>query len=119
YGCATSNALRGPDATIVSLPAVTTFALPLTGAASICVPSFAASARTFADASSDTLEQSTRSFGLRDLLSRPSGPRQTAIRSSDVDTVVNTMSQARSSSTEAAIDPPSSASGSTLLRVRL
>ena len=72
-GCATSNALRGPDATIVSLPAETTFALPLTGAASICVPSFSASARTFADASSETLEQSTRSLGLPDLLSRPLG----------------------------------------------
>jgi hypothetical protein len=107
------------EATIVSLPAATTFALPLTGAASISVPSVAAAARTWSDASSDTLEQSMISFGEPFLPSSPSGPVHTAMRSSDADTVVNTMSRPRSSLTESTILAPSAASGSTLLRVRL
>ena len=114
-----SNDLRGPEATIVSLPAATTLALPLTGAASMSVPSFSAAARTCADASSDTLEQSMMSFGEPFLSSRPSGPVQTAIKSSEADTVVNTMSWPRSARGLSTILAPSSASGSTLLRVRL
>jgi hypothetical protein len=111
--------LRGPDATIVSLPAVTTFALPLTGAASMSVPSLAAAARTSAEASSDTLEQSISSFGDWSLPSTPSAPRHTAVRSSDAETVVNTMSNPRMARGESTIFAPSAASGSTLLRVRL
>ncbi len=98
-----SNDLRGPDATIVSLPAATTFALPLTGAASMSVPSLAAAARTCDDASSETLEQSTINFGESPFASKPSGPVHTAIKSSDADTVVNTMSRPRSSRTESTI----------------
>ncbi len=59
------------------------------------------------------------SFGELPFASRPSGPVQTEIRSSEADTVVKTMSRVRSSPRESTIVAPCSASGSTLLRVRL
>ena len=55
--------LLGPEATIESRPALTTLALPETGAASIAMPRIAACLRTAAEASVETLEQSIRSFG--------------------------------------------------------
>ena len=118
-GSAILYASAGPDTTSVSLPVSTTLALPLTGAASIWVPRLAAAARILADASSETLEVSTSSFGVWWPVSRPRGPVITLIRSSEVETLVNTMSQPASAAAESTIDAPSAASGSALARVRL
>src|SRR5690606_35987081 len=82
----------------------------LTGAASIAVPRRSQAARASAEASSDTLEQSTKSCGERSPASRPSGPVTTAIRSGDADTVLKTMSRSASARGEAAIFAPSGAS---------
>ena len=74
-------------------PAATMVALPLTGAESIAVPRSAAALRTSLAASSDTVEQSTTTFGAVFPVSNPPGPRVTASRSGDDITVVKTMSQ--------------------------
>jgi len=58
YGSATSNASRGPETAAVIFPARTTLGFPITGAASRAVPRSAISARTRAEASVDTVEQS-------------------------------------------------------------
>src|SRR6266699_711124 len=63
YGSARSNASRGPETAAVIFPARTTFGLPITGAASRAVPRPASSARTRAEASADTVEQSMSTWG--------------------------------------------------------
>src|SRR6202167_5371508 len=105
---------------MVSLPTFTTLPLPETGAASILVPRFDAAARTSAEACSDTVEQSTRILG--DLPATDSTPpwlKVTSFRSSEVETIVKTMSQEARSDGLAAILAPDFASGSALARVRL
>ncbi len=114
-----SNARRGPDATMVSLPTLTTLPLPLTGEASMSTPRAPALARTSAEASSDTLEQSTMSPGLASPVSSPFSPWITDNRSSEVETMLKTMSRSFSSRGVSANLPPNSARGSALLRVRL
>ena len=59
------------------------------------------------------------SFGEPSLREQAVGAVQTAIKSSEADTVVNTMSWSARSAAASTIFAPSSASGSTLLRVRL
>src|SRR6478752_715843 len=63
YGSARSNASRGPETATVIFPARTTLGLPITGAASRAVPRPAISARTQAEASAETVEQSTSTRG--------------------------------------------------------
>ena len=60
----------------MSRPAATTFGLPLTGAASRAVPRVVATARTAADASADTVEESTSTAGAAsERVSTPPGAR--------------------------------------------
>ncbi len=103
----------------MSVPAATTLALPLTGAESIAVPRRRAASRTWFEPSSDTVEQSIKSLGQRCAPSTPSAPVVTAMRSSEAETVLKTMSRSLKSFGESTIVAPSAASGSTLLRVRL
>src|ERR1700722_1015638 len=105
---------------MVSLPTFTTLPLPETGAASILVPHFDAASRTSAEAASDTVEQSTRILG--DLPATESTPpwlSVTSFRSSEVETMVKTMSQETRSDGLAAILAPDFVSGSALARGRV
>ena len=90
-GSSSSKVSRGPDTTSDSSPAATTRPLPLTGAARNAVPRAAARARTSADASADTVEQSTRNFGA--LAGLPSSRSVTEIRSAESATMVKTTSR--------------------------
>ncbi len=120
YGSARSNASRGPETATVIFPARTTLGLPITGAASRAVPRPAISARTRAEASADTVEQSTSTRGPApgpDM--SPAGPSTADMRSSDEPTVMKTMSLAASSAALAAGLAPSWISGSALPMERL
>ncbi len=64
-----------------------TLALPDTGAASICTPRAASSARSSAEPSSEIDEHSTSIFGAFGPDSRPRGPATTSLTSSQVDTI--------------------------------
>ncbi len=116
-----SNASLGPETAAVILPARTTLGFPITGAARNAVPRPAASARTRAEASGDTVEQSTSTLGTAPsgLDITPPWPSTAAIRSSDVPTVMNTMSVLPSSAADAAGLAPSLTSGSALAGERL
>ena len=78
---------------MVSLPALITLALPETGAASICTPCAASSARISAEASSEIEVESITSFGLPPFDITPFGPYSTSFTSSPVETIVKMMSQ--------------------------
>ena len=114
-----SNDARGPEATNVSLPACDHLGVAAHGRGEHVRAELRRGRAHLAEASSETLEQSTMSFGEPPLSSRPSGPVHTAFKSSEADTVVNTMSQPRARAALSTIFAPSSASGSTLVRVRL
>jgi hypothetical protein len=98
------------------LPADTTLPLPLTGEARNAIPRSSATARTRADASVETVEQSTRIRGAfsGSLRSRPT----TCSRSADDVTIVKTTSRSASSTGSSATFAPASTRGSALLRVR-
>jgi hypothetical protein len=99
---------------------LTTLPLPLTGAARSCVPRFSAAARNSAEASCETVEQSTRIFGARSGRdSTPSLPSVTLSRSSDAETMTKTISRSARSTGLSTIVAPYSVSGSALARVRL
>ena len=98
---------------------MTTFGLPLTGAASTAVPRSAACARTASDASAETVEESTSTRGATPSAdSTPPSSIVTALKSSGPATIVKTTSQSASSEGESAMVAPRSASGSALERVR-
>src|ERR1700722_13857877 len=119
-GSAILNCASGPDTTTDSRPALTTLALPDTGAASIATPRAAACSRTAADASVDTLEQSTKSLGALSARERtPLVPVTTSIRSSGPDTIVNTISRSARAAGESTIDAPNSAKGAAFAGVLL
>ena len=117
-GSAASNAARGPEAATVSFPAAMTFGLPLTGAARNCAPCRAATARTCADTSADTVEESTITLGAASPVSSPPSPLTTASRSGSAETMMKTMSRPARSAGLAAIVAPAAARGSHLARVR-
>src|SRR5262245_38606536 len=120
YGATTSKAALGPEATAESLPAFTTLALPLTGAAMRSAPSPARRARQAADSSAEIDEQSTKTLGVLPLppAATPSLPKQTCSTSLPVETIKNTTSQPASAAGVATICAPSLARGSALARVR-
>ena len=118
-GSAASKAARGPEAATVSLPAPMTLGLPLTGAARNCTPSASALARTRAETSGDTVEESTTILGLRSAVSSPRGPAMTASRSLSAETMMNTMSRPARSAGLSTIFAPNSVRGSHLALVRL
>jgi hypothetical protein len=98
---------------------LTTLALPDTGEARYCVPTFSAARRTSAEASSDTEVQSTRIRGALPLAdSTPFSPVVTATKSFEVASTVNTMSRPARSDGWPTIVAPSLASGSAFSRVR-
>src|SRR5437899_9511662 len=99
YGSAASNADFGPEQTNDSRPALITFALPDTGAASNAMPRFARISRSSAEPSSEIDEHSTTSFGDLPADRSPPAPATTSFTSSHVDTMTNTMSQAARSAT--------------------
>jgi hypothetical protein len=103
----------------VSLPAAITLGLPLTGAATNCAPAASTMARTFADASVETVEESTTIFGLSSPVSRPPWPLMTASRSLSAETMMNTMSRSARSAGVSTILAPNSVRGSHLALVRL
>ena len=103
-----------------AVPALITFALPDTGAASSSTPRAASSARSSAEPSSEIDEHSTTSFGARRPGQQAARPATTSRTSSHVDTMTNTTSHAARSATRSAIfapwwraAPPSRACGST------
>src|SRR5579863_9996016 len=121
YGSVVANASLGPETAAVIFPARTTLGLPITGAASRAVPRSAISAQTRAEASGDTVEQSTSTLGAAPLAPdiRPFRPSTAEIRSSDDPTVMNTMSLAPSSAAVPTGLAPSRTSGSALADERL
>jgi hypothetical protein len=113
-------AFSGPETTIVSRPAATTFALPLTGEASTPTLRSAAAARTSSEAACEIVVESMRMRGAVSLrLSTPFGPIVTSLKSSDPPTIVNTTSRSARSAGESTTVAPADASASALLRVRL
>ena len=79
---------------MVNPPDLTTLGLPLTGAARNSVPRATAAARTCAEVSVETVEQSTTIFGAwSGFDSTPWGPVVTSSRSSLADTMMKTMSR--------------------------
>src|ERR671920_656274 len=120
YGRAASQASAGPDTTTVSLPASTTEGLPLTGAARRATPRRSVSTLTSADASGETVDESTITGGAAsDRDNSPFSPRTTALRSSDPATIVKTMSRSTRSAGLSTTSAPSSPSGSAFALVRL
>ncbi len=103
----------------MSLPDAITLGLPLTGAATNCAPASSTMPRTLAEASVETVEESTTILGLSSPVSRPSGPVMTASRSLSAATMMNTMSRSARSAGVSTILAPNSASGSHLALVRL
>ena len=65
FTSATKIVFVGPDAATVSFPAAMTFGLPETGVARKPTPRSSATARTAADASTETVEASPIAFGAR------------------------------------------------------
>src|SRR6266850_5702359 len=114
-GRARSYAFFGPEATMVSLPALITFALPLTGAARYSMPFALNIFRSSAEPSSEIDELSTTIFGFW-LPARSCCI--TDFTSSHVDTMQKTMSRPASSPSESTTLAPYFASGSALARVR-
>src|SRR5918994_4161660 len=120
YGRTASQASAGPDTTSVSLPASTTDGLPLTGAARRATPRASVWALTSAEASVETVDESTTTDGaVSDLDSSPFSPRTTALKSSGPATIVKTMSRPASSTGASTTVAPSWASGSAFALVRL
>ena len=93
--------------------------LPLTGAQTNCAPASSTTPRTRADASVETVEESTTTFGWSAPVSRPPGPLITASRSLSAATMTHTMSRSARSTGSSTIFAPNSASGSHLALVRL
>src|SRR5665811_29948 len=106
----------GPEQTRESMPALTTFPLPLTGAAMNLTPRSASRWRVDAEASEDTVEQSTTCRGARS--GSASSRSSTWSRSSDVETIVNTTSRSARSDGSSTTVAPNSVNGSALARVR-
>ena len=119
WGCASSHASAGPETQMVTRPALTTFGLPDTGAASSATPSSAAAARTSSPTAGETVVLSTTSRGRRSPDRMPCGPSRISLKSFGPATIVKTMSRSPSSAGASTIVAPSSASGSALARVRL
>src|ERR1700683_4362399 len=121
YGSVMTNASQGPETAAVIFPARTTLGLPITGAASNAVPRSAISARTRAEDSGDTVEQSTSTLGADPSAPdiSPCRPSTAEIRSSDDPTVMNTMSLAASFEAVLTGLAPSLTSGSALAGERL
>ncbi len=119
YGSTSSNILFGPDTTKLSLPAFTTLALPLTGAARNSTPRAASAARSLVEASTEIDVQSTTMRGGLGPDRRPSGPMRTCSRSWSLETIAKTMSRSARSASRSAMRAPCWASGSALARVRL
>src|SRR4051812_9295722 len=117
-GLAWSYSALGPDATISSLPALATFALPETGAHRYATPSASRRSRTSAEPSCEIEELSMTAFGLPDPVTRPPSPNSTSFKSSVVDTIVNTTSHPARSSLRAMTAAPYSASGCAFDAVR-
>ena len=103
----------------MSLPAAITLGLPLTGAATNCAPASSTMPRTLADASVETVEESTTILGLSSPVSRPPGPLMTASRSLSAETMMNTMSRSARSAGVSTTFAPNSVRGSHLALVRL
>ena len=82
-------------------------------------PRSSALARTVDEARSETLEQSTSNLGSERPASTPCLPEMTSLRSSPVETMLNTMSRSPRSAGESTTLAPSAARGCALLRVRL
>ena len=101
------------------MPAPMTLGLPLTGAARNWTPSASARARTRAEASVNTVEESTTMPGLASPVSSPRGPETTASRSLSAATMMNTMSRPARSAGLSTIFAPCSVSGSAFALVRL
>src|SRR6185503_9703514 len=115
YGRAASYADFGPDTTKVSLPALITFALPLTGAARYSTPLSFRIRRSSADPSREMDEHSTTILGLAEpARSLPT----TSLTSSHVETMQNTTSRDASSARASTILAPYCASGSAFALVR-
>src|ERR1051325_9785002 len=95
------NARLEPEHTKLSLPAPATLALPLTGAAIICTPCAAKLTRSSREASSEIEEHSTTMRNAREERCvdglKPSGPCNTSVKTSDVDSMQKTISQPASS----------------------
>src|SRR2546425_1963786 len=100
---------------MVSLPALITLALPLTGAARYSMPFAESILRSSAEPSSEIDELSTTIFGF---WLPASSCCITDFTSSQVDTMQNTMSRVASSPSESTTLAPYFASGSALYRVR-
>jgi hypothetical protein len=81
-------------------------------------PAAAAAARTFAEVSIDTVEQSTMTAGLREAASSPCWPVTTSSTSAGADTMTNTMSHSPRSVIRPATVAPLAAKGSVLALVR-
>ncbi len=99
-------------------PSAITSGLPHTGAARNATSSAVAAARIRAEASSDTVEQSTRMPGLASPLSSPPSPSTTSSRSRGPDTITYTTSQSASATMLSATRAPRAASGAVLAGVR-
>ena len=108
----------GPDTMNEPCPSANTSGLPQTGAARKPTPAAAAAARIRADASSDTVEQSTSTPGRRSPANRPPSPSVTCSRSAGPVTMVNTSSQPASAAMSGATRAPRAASGAVLASVR-
>src|SRR2546428_4615267 len=100
---------------MVSLPALITLALPLTGAARYSTPFAESILRSSAEPWSEIDEHSTTIFGF---CAPASSCCITDFTSSQVDTMQKTMSRPASSPSESTILAPYLASGSALARVR-
>ena len=101
-----------------ALPSATTCGLPLSGAARKSTPARAVAARTCAETSAETVEQSTTTDGRRSADSSPAFSLTTSSRSSGVDTMTKTTSQAARSTIEPTAVAPRSTSGPVLAAVR-
>src|SRR6267143_5884789 len=100
---------------MVSLPALMTLALPLTGAARYSTPFCFSIARSSAEPSSEIDEHS---ITMRGFAWPPRSLPITSLTSSQVETMQKTMSRRASSASESTIFAPYFASGSALARVR-
>src|SRR5919197_6198668 len=100
---------------MVSLPALITLALPLTGAARYSMPCCLSIARSSAEPSSEIDEHS---ITMRGFACPASSLAITSLTSSQVDTMQNTMSRRASSASVSTSFAPYLASGSALARVR-